>query len=153
MLRGRFGGTSKRPYLEGRLYIPRLSLWSEISFLVDTGADSTVLMPADGAKMGIDYSALTKSRVPAVGIGGQSYNYTEEAWVVFSDPDQALYCYHVDLDILNPIPELMDAPSLLGRVVLNQWVMHYSPSDGVLTFDVVTADRIISVPPSSQDLS
>ena len=106
-------------------------------------------MPADGAKLGIDYSNLTKSTIPAVGIGGQSYNYTEEAWVVFSDPAQALYCYHVDLDILKPIPELMDAPSLLGRVILNQWVMHYSPTDGVLSFDVVTADRTIPLQPST----
>lgn len=150
MLRGRFGDTSGRPYLEGRLYIPRLSLWSDISFLVDTGADSTVLMPADGARMGIDYGNLTKSTIPAVGIGGQSFNYTEDAWVVFSDTDHALYCYYLDLDILNPIPELMDAPSLLGRVVLNRWVMHYSPTDGVLTFDVVTADRTIPLPPSDE---
>ena len=73
MLRGRFGDTSKRPYLEGRLLIPRLRVWSDISFLVDTGADKTTLLPADSLKMGLDYNTLTKSSDPAIGIGGISH--------------------------------------------------------------------------------
>lgn len=44
MLRGRFGHASKRPYIQGRLFIPRLDIWSDISFLVDTGADKTTLL-------------------------------------------------------------------------------------------------------------
>lgn len=39
MLRGRFGDTSGRPYLEGRLFLPRLKLQGDISFIVDTGAE------------------------------------------------------------------------------------------------------------------
>ena len=49
MLRGRFGHANKRPYIQGRLFIPRLEVWSDVSFLVDTGADKTSLLPADGS--------------------------------------------------------------------------------------------------------
>ena len=61
MLQGRFGDTSGRPYLEGRFYIPRLGVQGNISFLVDTGADSTTLLPADANKLNIDHSELGKS--------------------------------------------------------------------------------------------
>ena len=77
MLRGRFGDTTGRPYLEGRLVIPRLSLESDISFLVDTGADRTVLLTADGQRMGIDYSDLTEDIGPSVGLGGASFNFVK----------------------------------------------------------------------------
>ena len=45
MLRGRFGHANKRPYIQGRLFIPRLENWSDVSFLVDTVADKTTLLP------------------------------------------------------------------------------------------------------------
>jgi hypothetical protein len=45
---GRFGDTTGRPYLEGRLVLPRLGKRGDFSFLVDTGADYTYLMPGDG---------------------------------------------------------------------------------------------------------
>ncbi len=86
MLRGRFGDTTGRPYIEGRLVIPRLSVRTNISFCVDTGADKTILLPADALRMGIDYSVLVENPRPAVGIGGVSYNYVEPAIVAFSEP-------------------------------------------------------------------
>jgi hypothetical protein len=60
MLLGRFGNTSGRPYLEGRLVLTRLGLAADISFIVDTGADKTVVMPLDGTRLGVDYANLTR---------------------------------------------------------------------------------------------
>ena len=79
MLRGRFGHTSKRPYIQGRLFIPRLEIWSDVSFLVDTGADKTTLLPADGSRMELKWDTLTASPIPSVGIGGISHSYMEES--------------------------------------------------------------------------
>ena len=59
MLRGRFEDTTGAPYIEGRLILTRLSLSVDISFLVDTGADMTVLCPSDAAKITLDYDLLT----------------------------------------------------------------------------------------------
>lgn len=57
MLRGRFGDTSGRPYIEGHVFLPRLEKRGNVSFLFDTGAD-TSLMPVDGLRVGIDYAEL-----------------------------------------------------------------------------------------------
>ncbi len=62
MLRGRFGHANKRPYIQGRLFIPRLEIWSDVSFLVDTGADKTSLLPADGSREPV-HSLLAQQQV------------------------------------------------------------------------------------------
>jgi hypothetical protein len=36
MIEGRFGDTSGRPYIEGRLSLPRLGVVGDISFIFDT---------------------------------------------------------------------------------------------------------------------
>ncbi len=81
MLRGRFGDTTGRPYIEGRLILPTQGLNSDLSFLVDTGADSSMLMPADALRMGRDYGKLAR-KTESVGIGGRSPNFVEHATLV-----------------------------------------------------------------------
>ena len=143
MLRGRFGHANKRPYIQGRLFIPRLEIWSDVSFLVDTGADKTSLLPADGSRMGLSYDQLMKSPIPSVGIGGISRSYTEESIVLFNEPGKALYTYEIAIEIVGPDDHIMDIPSLLGRDILNRWRMDYSPTTDELTFQVITADHTI----------
>ena len=140
MLKGRFGDTSRRPYLEGRLLIPRVSADANISFCVDTGADSTVLMPADGITMNLDYNELTLGSRPSVGFGGITYPYEEEAVLIFIEPGHAIHVYRISLIISQPEADLLGLPSVLGRDILNQWRMRYSPQTGNLTFDVLKAD-------------
>ena len=68
MLSGRFGDTSGRPYIEGRLSLTRLNLAADVSFVIDTGSDCTVLMPLDATRINLDYKALT-TEVDSVGFG------------------------------------------------------------------------------------
>ena len=143
MLRGRFGHANKRPYIQGRLFIPRSEIWSDVSILVDTGADKTTVLPADGLRMGIDYDTLVKSPIPSVGIGGISRSYTEESVVLFNHPGKALHVYEISFEIMGPDDHLKDIPSLLGRDILNRWRMDYSPTTDELTFQVISADHTI----------
>lgn len=144
MLRGRFGDTTGRPYIEGRLIVPGQGLSSNLSFLVDTGADRTMLMPADARQMGLDYGRLTR-RTESVGIGGTSLNFVEQATLVFLEPERFLHVYFIDIRIAAPSPEIMDLPSLLGRDVLDRWRMTYDPEKGLLTFRVRSADQRIRI--------
>ena len=48
-----------RPYMQGRLFFPRLQLDAYIDFLVDTGADVTTLHPPDSITMGIQFGDLS----------------------------------------------------------------------------------------------
>ena len=139
MLRGRFGNTTGRPYLEGRLSIPRLKLNADISFIVDTGADNSLLMPLDALRIGIDYSQL-QGHQESVGIGGISVNYIEPALLAFREARRNLHVYSIDLEICAPSPEIMDVPSLLGRDILDRWRMNYNPSQNRLTFQVLSSD-------------
>lgn len=139
MLRGRFERVSGRPFIEGRLVIPRVNLRDEISFLIDTGADTSALMPADARHLGIDYSPLADER-DAVGIGGVTRSYTERALVAFEDSDASLYIYQIDIVIPAAAPDLLRLPSLLGRDILNQWSILYNPSRNRLSIRVVSAD-------------
>src|SRR6266436_5392717 len=110
MLSGRFGYTTGRPYIEGRVVLPRLRIVANITFIVDTGADGTVLMPLDGVRMGIDYSQL-QNVVDSVGIGGVSHDFSEGSIITFTDSVN-LYVYTLTIRISAPSPEIMTVPSL-----------------------------------------
>ena len=142
MLSGRFGNTSGRPYIEGRLIIPRLNVQGDFSFLVDTGADTTLLMPGDGVTLGLDYSQLLNRNDDARGAGGRFTGYSESAWLVFSEGDNLLG-YAISLAILAYDNEMLRVPSLLGRDVIHRWRMNYDPTNGRLQFDAITADVVL----------
>ena len=134
MLIGRFDVTG-RPYIEGQISIPRLGLRANISFLVDTGADFTTLAPQHAQAMGINYSLLDESPRVVVGIGGESRPYRTPAEVMFDD-GHVLHRYEITLYILRGEAAPLGIPSLLGRDVLQHWVMSYSPPTNELTFVV-----------------
>jgi hypothetical protein len=143
MLRGRFGDTSGRPYIEGRLILSNLNIFGDISFLVDTGSDETRLHPSDGIRLNIDYGQLSGD-VESVGTSGVSHDFTEPALVVFSEPKRFLYVYNITLRIAPYDVEIVDLPSLLGRNILDRWRMIYDPQKKRLVFKVISAD--VTVP-------
>ena len=142
MLRGRFGDTSGRPYVEGRLILPKLNIRGDISFLVDTGSDMSLLLPSDGMRLNIDYGQLGGDE-ESVGTSGVSHNFVEPAVVVFSEPGHFLYAYYIDLLIAPYDAEIMDITSLLGRNILDRWRMTYDPQKKRLVFKVISADAIV----------
>lgn len=98
MLRGRFGDTSGRPFMAAHVSIASQKAFGEVSFLVDTGADTTVLMPVDADRLGLDLSRLSDV-TESTGIGGVSTDFVEPAQLVFSDGG-ILHVYDVDLVIV-----------------------------------------------------
>jgi predicted aspartyl protease len=116
MLEGRFGNTSGAPFFEGRIIFPRLGVRGLVSFLVDTGADATIITPLDGGKLGIDYSALRNPEASG-GIGGAAKTFAEEAVLSFSDR-RYVYSYLISVRILEPRPYSRRYNSLLGRDIL-----------------------------------
>jgi predicted aspartyl protease len=145
MITGRYGNTSGRPFIEGRLIIPSQNISTNISFLVDTGADTTVLMPMDGTKIGLDYSKLTVT-APSVGVGGFCKNFIEDAIAVFLDEPGQICVYIFKLMIVPPSPDIMDVPALLGRNIIDRWRINYDPTNGILQAEVRSADAQAPVP-------
>lgn len=142
MIAGRFGDTSGRPYVEGRLHFPRFDLTGSVSFLADTGADASLVSPGDAGRIGVDFGQL-EGRTESVGLGGSVECYVERAWVVFTGGDGEVYVYALDIEIAPPSPDALALPSLLGRDILDRWRMVYDPSYRLLEFEVRTADLTI----------
>ena len=142
MLIGRFGNTSGRPYLEGRLVIPRLSIRGDISFLVDTGADKTVIMPIDAARLRVNHNRF-KIESEMRGIGGTGINYPEQCLVAFTEAGKKAFVY--DLTVLFAKPEKYNktTPSILGRDIIDRWRMMYEKPKNRLTFTVISADATL----------
>ena len=138
MLRGRFGDTSGRPYMEGHVLLPRLGWSGNVSFIFDTGADTSLLMPLDAQRMGIDY-AMFETKASTLGIGGVAENFIESAYLAFVG-DEALYGYGIDLHICKPAEELMTIPSLLGRDIVDRWRVTYDKSALELVAEVISSD-------------
>lgn len=126
MIRGRFDHQG-RPYVPGRLILPRFNIQGEVEFLVDTGADSTILHPLDGQKLGLPFGEL-QSEIVSVGIGGDHRYFLEDAVLLFED-DTLLREYRCEVLVGKPSSNLNRLPSLLGRSLLNLWRMVYDPTE------------------------
>lgn len=133
--------------MEGRVLIPSLTINADLSFPVDTGADSSLISPADGYEVGLDYDSLAARGAAgtSLGLGGLAQCYTVRASIALTDPGRSIYVYHVDLDIAVPNDEIIEMPSLLGREILDRLRMVYDPSRGDLSFTVRTADITLPV--------
>lgn len=129
MIRGRFvtqlGGV-KRPIVNATLVFPgpQHPLFF-VQFLVDTGADVTVLGTAEAAKLqttcNIALASLPKGN-PSAGVGG-----TMETRVISSATlglgFKSTPTLMPQLTIAEPTPQAPPIPSLLGRDILGQFVL------------------------------
>ena len=140
MISGRFDAFG-RPYVEGRLIIPRLQVNHNVSFLLDTGADSSCLHPGDAVGAGVPFEQL-RDRGLSRGIGGASPYFQEPATLSFPD-GIAARIYQVGLLIAEPDETNRNLPSLLGRNIVNHWYVEYDPASGRLECAVRYADRTI----------
>ena len=124
--------------MEGHVLLPRLGKNGNVSFIFDTGAGTSRLMPLDGQWMRIDYGRFQKEET-SLGIGGTSDNYIESAYLAFVG-DEALFGYEIELRVCKPSKDLMTIPSLLGRDIIDQWRVTYDKSALELLAEVISSD-------------
>ncbi len=107
-----------RPFVDLTLEFPIANNQSlRISFLVDTGADRTLLSPVDGARLrselGVDILDLPFGS-PIVGVGGQT-----ETRMIDATLDIGEQPISIALSLVEPPPGYFPTmPSLLGRDIL-----------------------------------
>ncbi len=141
---GRFRGARGRevPSVRARIILPSLGVEGDVTFLLDTGADVTLIMPKDAHRLGIAHASLETSGGLVRGVGGASRLYRAEASLVFSDHTNS-YVYQTELAIVEPSEHAEALPSLLGRDILNRWLLRYEAPRNVLEADVATADLVL----------
>lgn len=118
------------PYVEGRLFLPRLGIFGPVDFLIDTGSDTTILHPDDGIDVAFPFDALV-NQADVTGIGGTQDYYWERV-VIFFDNDGTALDLETELFVGKPQPALAGLDSLLGRDVLNRLGMEYDFLQGQL---------------------
>lgn len=124
--------------------MPRLNLSGNVSFLLDTGADASILMPADARRLGVPFGQLQGDR-ECGGLGGTVHCFVERALLVFSDPGIALYAYDLHIDVMHDDPQMEDVPSILGRDVIDRWRITYDPQRARLRVIVRSADMVFDL--------
>lgn len=121
------------PWVSCDLLLPRFGLKAPVSFLVDTGSDTTILHPADGRMLHCTFDLLDN---PAefLSAGGVWLYYMEPAVLSFSDVDGGTSEFAIDISVAKPDPATEGLDSLLGRDLLNQVRMEYDFPRGSLAW-------------------
>jgi len=132
-----------RPFVNGRIILPRLGIRYPVSLCIDTGADRTIIMPGDGYEMRLPYGRLQATSA-AVGVGGRVSMYEEQGLVVFMADDRTKHIDEIRFTIAPNERELDALPSLLGRDIISRWRIDFNPPANELRCEVVTADRNIT---------
>ncbi len=144
MIAGRFepvpGGAIS--VVTGTVLIPSLDIRGGVTFLIDTGAGTTVLAPAGSDDLGIDLAALPSDRYLR-GVGGGVPAVALPAELVFGARTLDL-----SLRILTPRSEAergatLRLPNVLGRDVLSQFALFVEArTRRVLLLDPAEADQL-----------
>ena len=133
LIAGHFGELG-RPRVAVRVVFPRLGNDAQVSFIVDTGADASLLSQADAETMGIDYSTLEQP-ADIAGVGGFLGVHHEEAILIFDDGSSTLPI-RIKLGIAERGTSIApQVPSLLGRDILDRARMVVDPARGELSLD------------------
>lgn len=129
------------------MVVPCLEISGDVSFLGDTGADYTALMPMDGEEMQVPFASDEFNQLEdsnAEGIGGRSGCKIVPAHVIILGSDH-LYLFDIALRIFEPHKNLQSFPSLMGRDIVSRMKMESDPMRGVLSFIVRDSDGMLPI--------
>lgn len=144
MIHGYFGGPQgrRRPFVIADVAIPAIGIAGTVHFLVDTGADSTLLAPRDAIQLRIDLARLPPDD-PTMGVGGRTSTVSTDATITFDN-----YSFTIRLRILAPVSrvqqqDLQFIPSLLGRDILSHFALFIEARrDRVLLLEASEANAL-----------
>ena len=140
MIRGYMAGLPgrRRPFPHAILEFPTLDHRQlDVEFLIDTGADRSVLSPKDAQRLGVDVAALPAGQ-PTVGVGGRMETFMVPAILNLEE-----YSVSLELTILSPGRSSMPIPSLLGRNILSRFALFFEErTERVLLLEPTEADAL-----------
>jgi hypothetical protein len=103
MLKGHFVGAPPRPVMVGVVTLYEASRSTlDVTFLVDTGADRTVLMPQDSHRLKINFSDPTLRRVKYTGASGVISAVEIKGGIDFTDEHNVAYPWRVKFLAVEP---------------------------------------------------
>jgi hypothetical protein len=139
MIRGRFESHTRRPVIDCFIHIPSLNAEAVIPFVMDTGADCTVLMPGDAERFNIDFSQLPVTR-SVTGVGGECQERMAHTSLLVSS-DTTVYGYRFAMGIAEFSPSLEGVPSLLGMDIMRFWKIYFDYPNKRLEIEIQMCDE------------
>lgn len=136
-------GLYRRPYIDVLVTSPDADDHSfELSFVIDTGADVTLISPIDGQRLcrrlGVDLQSLPRGGLVG-GIGGAVQTKVVRTTLVIGS-----YRTTIDVPIIDSPPSPYDMPSLMGRDIIYDFALFMEHSADRLHL-LRTAEEIISL--------
>ena len=109
-----------------------------MSFLVDTGADYTVVHPRDMLNLGIraSYHFTGSAALSSQGIGGSAEIFPEPCDLFLEHDDGTIDQLALTIYFASPNSVNDQYPSLLGRDVLSYYRFTFHQASGLVTLDV-----------------
>ena len=132
----------RRPFVTAHIALPSLDVAGDAQFLVDTGADSSLLSPIDALFLAIDISRLPQG-APGIGIGGMTTTVEAQATITLGTSP-----FPFALRVLAPrtrrqAQAVRRIPSLLGRDILAHFALFLEErTDRVLLLEPDEADAL-----------
>ena len=132
-------GKPPAPFVGARVYLLSQRLAFDLDFLVDTGADATMLSPGDVLKFGIDVGALRGQERFYTGIGGSMRMVEEDARITFYDEGAGEWRDVFTTLLIAAVENagtLTRLPSILGRNILNDYLCTLDARQNRVTLDL-----------------
>ena len=126
-----------RPYIVAVVSVPRLGRSAQIPFLVDTGADVTVIHADDQERLRIaPHRDLTTSSSRLLGgIGGHTTPFVEDCELQFDHVDGTLEVIQIPVYFDLPSDENRTYRSLLGRDVIENFRLIFEQRGRLIVLD------------------
>lgn len=143
MIIGKFDELTGEPRIEASISLSGHRIGRGVSLLIDTGADTTTIMPDDSRLLGIDIGQMEGTNT-IIGIGGTVDTAVRDTKLSFSENRSGLIRhYFLPVDYIRHDQGIVGLPSILGRDILDRWRMNYDPVNGKLEFTVHSADLTV----------
>lgn len=129
-----YGYRPPAPFIVASIILKELNLKGRLPLLIDTGASNTMLMWRDIERFGIDVSKLKPEREFS-GIGGLINAKPVMSTLTFRTENGQLVREDVEAYVITspcPHPRLKLLPSILGRDVINRYILNYQFESGTL---------------------
>jgi hypothetical protein len=114
------------------ILLHQLNMRARLPLLLDTGASNTMILWGDVERLGIDVSKMKPEREFS-GLGGLIGAKPIASIIVFRSDKGDLVEENVEVHIVTstcPHPKLKLLPSILGRDIVNKYILNYSYNAG-----------------------
>ena len=101
MIEGYFASPSGRAFVRATVVFRSLAVQWELSFLVDTGADRSAIMPDGVTRFGIKSHEL-EPRVLVAGVDGHLHFFAEPGGLLMPESDGRVQAFSLDILIAEP---------------------------------------------------